>query len=357
MKNLERHITQLIAHHNCVIIPGLGAFLTHNVPAEYNIDEQVFMPPHRTLGFNPMVNVDDALLVSDYMEQGKYTYEKASEMMRNDINALRRLLSCKSIVRFGELGTFSMNINGCITFTPDANGIDDPENYGFEPLAIQQLHRQQEKTITIKRRELRKYVAAVAAIILTFLFVTPISDQAFENNYKASLGGFASSEQISMMQQLSEAAPVQVAGSESHEITPIKFSKTSAMVSEEPTTPSSVDKEPAEVVHSNPVPAETIQQAIINNTEAATAIPTANTEENTATVSKRHYIIVASSPNAENAQLAISELTAKREAGYTVLRCGKRHRIAINSYDSEKEAQEALPEYQSTFADAWILTY
>lgn len=326
MENLEKHITRLINRHNCVIIPGFGAFLAHNVPASYNKEEQLFIPPHRTLGFNSQVTVDDALLVSDYMKTGNHSYEKATDIMNNDIAMLRNTLTRKGEVCFGSLGIFSMDINGTISFEPDANGIDDAENFGFEPLSISELQSQHEKVIVINRHDLRKYVAAAAAIILTFLFVTPVSDKMFNNNLKASLSDFASSEQISLMQQVTASAP-KAANISDCEIIPVESSSIASAVT---------------------VASETEETSIETN---AVTEPVLSSEQ------PKHYIIVASSPNADNAQLAIKELGVKMSAEYSIVKCGKRHRIAIECFDTVNEAQNALAEYQTTFPDAWVLTY
>lgn len=329
MEKLERHISQLLARHNCVIVPGLGAFLAHSVPAAYNSEEQLFMPPHRTLGFNSQVTMNDALLVSDYMTSENISYEKAVQAVQNDVRSLRRLLSTKGEVRFGELGTFTMNIKGEITFVPETNSIDDPNNYGFEPLSIPLLSQCKQDTIVIpiKRRDISKYIATAAAIILTFLFVTPISDKAFKNEMQASITDFATSEQISMMQQLT-TAPMHVDNDATVEICPVEFSKTENIVVAEETP-----KQPI---------AHVATAAIVK--EAASETPS-------------FYIIVASSPNAKNAELAIKELTAKRVANYSVVKCGKRHRIAIESFATADEAQNALNSIQQTFPDAWVLEY
>lgn len=334
MKNLERHIARLVATHNCVILPGFGAFLGHSVSAYYNVKEQLFMPPHRTLGFNPQITIDDSLLVSDYMSSEKVSYETAANMVQHDIKNLRNMLLRKGSLRFGELGTFFMDINEQITFEPEKNCIDDAYNYGLEPLAIKQLHMQQEKVIVIKRRELKKYIVAVAAIILTFLFVTPVSDQMFNDNLKASLSGFASSEHISLMQQFSASAPAQVNNIAECEITPVDFSKNTT------TAPAKEITETKKSVAMQKI--APIAKKSSNITEATTP---------------KHYIIVASCPSAENAQLAISELSAKKTAEYTVVKCGKRYRIAINNYSTASDAQNALQEYHGTFPDAWVLTY
>ena len=71
-------------------------------------------------------------------------------------------------------------------------------------------------------------------------------------------------------------------------------------------------------------------------------------------VSKQYSIIVASTPNSKNAQLAITELSRKMQADYKVVEGDKRFRIAIESYSSEEEANIALERIQATFSDAWV---
>ena len=172
-------------------MPGMGAFLAHDVPASYNAEEQIFMPPHRTLGFNPQVTVDDALLLSEYLNDTTLSYEDACNLLEKDIARLRHSLSRKGTFRFGELGTFSMNINGEIAFEPGNDGIDDPKNFGFEPLVMPLLSQCEKKDIVIKRHDFGRYVAAAAAIILAFFFVTPVSDSAYDPGMQASFTGIA----------------------------------------------------------------------------------------------------------------------------------------------------------------------
>ena len=348
MKLLIQHITRLIARNNCVIVPGMGAFIAHNIPARYNVKEQTFTPPYRIINFNADIKIDDALLLSAYMEHDNSSYVQAEQSMRSDIGKLRNSLSDKGSVQFGELGMLSMDINSSIMFEPSANGIDDPDNFGLQPLFIETIHSQSEKTITIKRKELSRYIAGIAAIILMFFFVTPISDRAYDNNIKASLSSFASSEQISIMQQLVASSPEQAATKPECEIAPVEYSTTKGVISNE-----SIKTDiavPSKKTSENPVE-QTVTDAIPSNTTVETS---SSIEE---AAPQRYYIIVASSPNEQNAQLAIQELTAKHQAEYNVVKCGKRHRIAISSFSNEQEAQNALPRYQAIFSDAWVLIH
>lgn len=321
----------------------MGAFLAHTVSAYYNAEEQLFMPPHRTLSFNPQITIDDSLLVSQYMSAGKIPFDVAEKRMNKALTLLRNKLSQDGVVHLGELGTLSMNVKGEISFEQSSNGIDDPENFGLEPLPISLLrHKEETIFIPVKRHEIGKYIAMAVAVVLMFLFVTPVSDNAFHKGMQASFSGFASSEQISMMQQLSTKAPEQMTGNTDIKISPVEYTVTESNNSEE-----LANSQVAEITATTKENKEVITEAVATNESI-----TGKSE-----YTPIHYIIVASSPNEDNAQLAITELSAKMTADYTVVKCGKRHRIAINRYPTANEAQKALAQYQQTFPDAWILSH
>lgn len=314
-----------MSRHNCVILPGIGAFLAHKVPAMYLTKEQVFMPPRRELGFNPNVVVDDALLLSEYVSAENTTYENAEKRLSRDVASLRRVLSSKGICCFGELGTFHMDINGAISFVPNENAIDDPENYGFEPLSLPLLSQCNERTIVIKQRELSRYIAIAAAVILAFFFVTPISDNAYEKNMQASIA------------QITAKAPAIVEESkkvEEYVISPITDTVTENIYTSQPNT---------------------VQEA---ETEKPTVIEEQTKEVEEVVVPQKTYsIIVASSPNAKNAELAIKELSRKMKVDYTIVVGSGRHRISAGDFDNINEANDALAAIKNTFHDAWVLTH
>ena len=330
MEKLIRNTNRLIAQHNCVIIPGMGAFLAHNIPASYNAKEQIFMPPHRSLGFNAQVTIDDALLLSEYLADGSITFEEAEAALNSGTATLRDRLSEQGSVRFGELGTFFMNINGAVSFVADKNGIDDPYNFGFDPIAIPLLTECNEK-IVIKRNTFRKYIAIAAAVILAFIFVTPISDSAYKPGMQASFTGVVAERRADSPIPVQETAQEEV-----YEIAPIADTATENIITEDAVKSDTEKKEEYCAV-----------QVPVTETVAV--------EENEDI--KRYSIIVSSSPNAENAQLSIKELNAKHEADYSVVEGGGRHRIAIKSFSSNADAVKALKEIKSIFSDAWILTH
>ena len=319
MEKLVQNISRLIAQHNCVILPGVGAFLAHRVPAYYNAAEKVFMPPHRELGFNPQVTMDDALLLSEYMNDGLLSFEEAERCLRNDIDSLRSRLSDNGVVCFGELGTFEMDIQGKISFTPNENSIDDPQNYGFEPLLIAPLKELKKKDIVIKRSSIGKYVSAIAAAIIIIFVLVPFGNSIYDDSKLMSVAGFTPT-------TTAPKAVVTPVAETICEIAPVEETVTEHIF----TTPANAEQA------STAVEAQELEPAVVQE------------------VSKQYSIIVASTPSSKNAQLAITELSRKMQADYKVVEGDRRFRIAIESYSSEEEANIALERIQATFSDAWV---
>ena len=324
MENLVKYTTKLIAQHNCVIIPGLGAFLAHNVPASYNAEDGIFMPPHRKLGFNPQVRIDDALLLSEYIDEQQLSYDEAAKRMRNDVSALRHTLSQKGCARMGELGTFNMNVKGEISFIPDPNGIDDPYNFGLEPLLMPLLADCEKKEIVIKRHTFRKYVSIAAAIIVGLFLVIPIGNSLYEPSMQAGI--------------------------------PVMKSKT-ATVASDATVHESVAPVQQATAATNTVAESKTATADIAPQSTVAATTDNSMAKAVAEDAPVFSIIVASSPNEANAQLAISELSAKMQAEYSVVKASGRYRIAHSTYSSNAEAMSALTQIKDTFPDAWVFAH
>ena len=314
-------------------MPRVGAFLAHRVPACYNATEKVFMPPHRALAFNPQVTVDDALLLSEYMGDGTMSYEEANECLHSDIDALRLKLADTGILYFGDLGTFNMDIDGKISFTPNENSIDDPYNYGFEPLAIAPLKELKKKDIVIKRSNISKYISAVAAAIVAIFVLIPIGSSIFNNDAQLSVAGFAPVEK--------SVRPVAVTPVSDAvcEIAPVEETVTAHIFT---TSEASPAVEEAQIIE---------PQAPVTTVADATA---QEVKEEVKEISRQYSIIVASTPNPDKAQLAITELSRKMQADYQVVQGDRRFRIAIESYETEADANAALERIQATFSDAWV---
>lgn len=84
-----RHIEILLLDNDCVIIPGLGGFVAHHISARYDEDDGLFLPPYRTLGFNPQLTLNDSLLAQSYADAYDISFLKRSTALSSKLKNLR----------------------------------------------------------------------------------------------------------------------------------------------------------------------------------------------------------------------------------------------------------------------------
>ena len=90
---LGRHIEILLLSNDCVIVPDLGGFMAHHIEAHYDDEERVFLPPQRTLGFNPQLKLNDSLLAQSYIEAYDISYPEALRRIEEEVSELKQSLS------------------------------------------------------------------------------------------------------------------------------------------------------------------------------------------------------------------------------------------------------------------------
>ena len=138
---LERHIEILLLSNDCVIVPDLGGFMAHHVCAHYSEDEALFLPPLRTLGFNPQLKINDSLLAQSYVEAYDISYPEALQRIEGEVEELKMHLQTEGSYELNDIGTLSLNEEGHYEFTPCEAGILSPSLYGlgsFEMNLLQQ---------------------------------------------------------------------------------------------------------------------------------------------------------------------------------------------------------------------------
>lgn len=115
MQELILHIDYLLRHHDCVIVPGIGAFIASVRGASIGADGSI-CPPARILVFNPTVNHNDGLLSASYARRMLCGASEASAALARDIEQLRATLESGASVAIGKHGTLSMDTAGSIAF-------------------------------------------------------------------------------------------------------------------------------------------------------------------------------------------------------------------------------------------------
>lgn len=163
MIELKRHIEILLLSNDCVIVPDFGGFMAHHVEARYDGNDYTFLPPLRTIGFNPQLKLNDSLLVQSYVEAYDISYPEAQDRIAAEVVEIRQHLENTGKYELSDIGTLFLNEDGNLTFEPCEAGILTPDYYGlggFEMKSLEQLSEEEEAPDSKARRDSRQEAAA-----------------------------------------------------------------------------------------------------------------------------------------------------------------------------------------------------
>ena len=136
MIEIASHIEILLLDNDCVIVPGLGGFMAHSVEARYDEKEELFLPPMRTLGFNPQLRINDSLLAQSYVEAYDLSYPEALRRISSEVAELQQHLDNEGSYMLDNVGLLSVNSEGHLEFEPSEAGILTPALYGLCPFEM-----------------------------------------------------------------------------------------------------------------------------------------------------------------------------------------------------------------------------
>lgn len=148
MNRLDKHIEILLLGNDCVIVPGLGGFMAHHVPSRYDVNDNMFVPPTRTLGFNPQLVMNDSLLAQAYVESYDISYPEAVRRIEEEVNEVRQVLELEEEYYLSGIGRLFYNIEGKIEFEPCDAGILTPWLYGLSCFEMRPLGASADKQET-----------------------------------------------------------------------------------------------------------------------------------------------------------------------------------------------------------------
>ncbi len=364
MIELSRHIESLMLKHDCVIVPNLGGFVTQYVPARRVDDEQLFLPPCRSVGFNPQLNLNDGLLVQSYMQAYDTNYPEALKLIDDAVAQLKQQLQEEGEYELSGIGKLTLGAGGKYNFAPNEAGVLSPELYGLDAVTtpriaeLQKATQQSEdktksskKKVNIKRteknytisinRELVNYVAAaVVAIVFYFIFATPINNneqtehQVASTMYEQLFNNATTSQQSTTIQPTLSTTPI---------TTPLSGMDSATVL----TTTQQVET-PQQEPNITP-------QADAANTKENRVIEKEETTQPTA--SGKYTLVLASAITEENAQSFSGKLRKEGFNEAAPYHRGRMVRVIYGHYPTEQAAQTALNklQYNKAFADAWVM--
>ena len=360
MIELAQHIETLLLENDCVIVPGFGGFVAHYSPATRVKEENIFLPPTRTIGFNPQLKLNDGVLVQSYMSAYNTSFADASRIVEKEVNEFIGLLHEEGKAHLDNIGEIHYNIYGNYEFVPYDYKITTPSLYGLDSFEMHELsvlqqkekvwipaHPEKEKKtfeISINRAYLRNAAAMIAAIVLFFAFSTPVENTDVQKNNYAQLLPSELFEQIE--KQSVVVTPVYVKSDAMQQA-----KKLSATASTSSSTKTSSTKKNTADKTSKPI---AVREVKVAKQETAATAPAVKSPES---ANHPFHIIVAGGISLKDAEAIATQLKSKGFANAKALNMDGKVRVSINSFDNRNEATKQLLELRKneTYKNAWLL--
>ena len=346
MIELDRHIEILLLENDCVIVPDLGGFMSHYIEARYDDRDNLYLPPLRTLGFNPKLTMNDSLLAQSYVEAYDISYPEAVTRIEKEVNELHQHLENQGYYELYDIGTLRLN-EGNYEFEPCEAGILTPTLYGLNTLEIDKVaqvaplaepikqpvaedEESGEKAIHIKMSTLRKVAAVAAAIVLLVVLAIPISNGTrsfletckFDNSlfYRIMPKEITSNKPETVNPKAPKPKQVAPVQKDNGQIAP-EVAKIEPVVENETS-----EKAPAESLSEAPVVYWTI--------------------------------VLASQVSKKNAERFTAELQKRGYAEVSVFQRKNGNKVVFGRFANETEAQNrvrSLRQEGAEFSDAWVM--
>lgn len=415
MIELARHIEILLLENDCVIVPDLGGFIAHYQPARYVQEENLYLPPVRTIGFNPQLTLNDGLLVQSYMQAYHTDFPDATRRIAEEVADLKEKLYTSGCAEMHGIGILHYNVQGNYEFHPNESGALSPSLYGLGSFSIHRLEylttnpsatvrelhshdNRKKRSLRIRRQWIGNAVAAAAAILLFFFLSVPVENTYIDKGNYASLGtdglfdairsqSLATTLMVHPQQpqkrgtlsnqntlkpvtvKVEKVAPATQSTSTdkvlaetkaaavektAHRATPATPAQTTGISATTVQAPAVATKQDATAK----VPAATPKPTVSEHQPATPAAKPAAEKKAHVTSAGKYCIIVSSLPTEKDAKEVRNNYQRQGFADACILEGGNRYRIALHRFADKKAAYQKLNELRKTdaFKQAWVLT-
>ncbi len=117
---LKQALPLLLHDHDCLVVPGLGGFVAHPIPARFDADKGEWVPPGRDVAFNAKLTIRDGLLEQEIRRATGCTNDAASALIDGEVQRLREIIENGGTETIPGLGRMYLNASGQVGFAPES---------------------------------------------------------------------------------------------------------------------------------------------------------------------------------------------------------------------------------------------
>ncbi len=388
MNQLPTFIEYLLLNHDYVVIPGFGTFITQQMEARRNEEEEIFLPPYRSVRFNRELTHNDNLLYSSIREVFGTSMEQAEQLLGTWVSDIMQTLEDEGEMDFGSIGVFTLEPNATLSFTSVESGVTSPDYYGLDAFHISEVTpvpkakvvpmtatmetSDKEITIRINRHVANWVVAACAAIILFVVFNNPLPQTVQEqrssikelimNNVKKDTPESTEEVKPKVEHIVVKKVVMLSSGEQGKDVSEIetavqKETKTKKENPVQPITVNTPRPQPQPTVVSSPHPQPQPTSVSTPRPQPQPAKPQSSAAEHVQQAP--HYcVVVASAISERNAANYAARLKAEGYNHPRVHTTEKTTHVVVGNFETEVEAYrvaEAMRQNSVEFKTAWVL--
>lgn len=176
VERVFRNIEKLLATNDHAVIPGLGGFVVQHQPAR--ISGKYIFPPHATISFNPLISQNDGMLAVEISREKRISYREATAFTEKKTREYLSKLKTERKLPCGRMGTFILEDDSHIIFTPATDLTFLPDNFGIQDLILPvKKSRSKDIVFTISTRKIMKF-AAIFITFISLLFSPHLNDSS-----------------------------------------------------------------------------------------------------------------------------------------------------------------------------------
>ena len=200
---IEQYISQLLYRHQCVTVPGFGAFLTEIHSAHLHESTNSFYPPKKVISFNSHLKNNDGLLANHIAQIEKSTYENAVASIDSEVVIWNSILQVNEKFTLKNIGELSLNSEKNLVFMPSENVNYLKESFGLNSFVSPSIKREQYKqdaevfyqkeeietiaeseviTFEPETTEQRSYLKYAAILVLALTAAGIVSYKVYQNH-------------------------------------------------------------------------------------------------------------------------------------------------------------------------------
>lgn len=331
MKDLSKHISNLLREHGYVIIPDFGGFVSQHMSSCISENGRVVSSPYSEIGFNENLKMNDGLLVQSYMTEDGISYPAAEKKILRISRELKETLYRDGELMLPDVGYFRLSMGGHLIFTACKDTLVDTNTFGLTSLDIpllSELKKERAKSTRNEKQYKAKYnlwsytqYAAACIVVIMLYFSSSVSidnTSLYRYDNKASV----------------MPAPSFVDDKKNSEFEVITEEST------EETLPAVAENKSEE------------------NVSDARDVHEEEFETNINSKPGKYHIIIASLGAGDDVDAVVSKLKRDGYVNAGVIRGDGRIRVSIESFADYDEALNQSEKLRNTtkYKDAWVLT-